>query len=285
MRVLILGASGMFGHTALSTFAADPRFETWGTIRSAANAAAFPDAQRDRLVSGVDVTDIDSVLRAFATARPALVINAVGIVKQLASADDPLVAIPINALLPHRLAAICAAAGSRLVHISTDCVFSGARGGYREDEVTDAEDLYGRSKAMGEVRTQPHVLTLRTSGIGRELGSRLGLVEWFLHATGTVRGFSRAMYSGLPWTEISRVIRDVVAPRPELHGLYQLASAPISKLELLRLLATAYGKEIEIVPDDSFVIDRTLDGTRFSTATGYRTPDWPTLVADMARHG
>lgn len=285
MRVLILGASGMFGHTVLSTFAADPRFETWGTIRSAANAAAFPEAQRPRLVAGVDVTDIDSVLRAFGQARPALVVNAVGIVKQLASANDPLVALPINALLPHRLAAICGAAGSRLVHISTDCVFSGRRGGYTEDDLTDAEDLYGRSKAMGEVRDQPHVLTLRTSGIGRELGSRLGLVEWFLHATGTVRGFSRAMYSGLPWTEISRVIRDVVVPRPELHGLHQLASAPISKLELLRLLATSYGKEIEIVPDDTFVIDRTLDGTRFATATGYRVPDWPTLVADMARHG
>jgi dTDP-4-dehydrorhamnose reductase len=285
MRVLILGASGMFGHTVLSTFAADPRFETWGTIRSAGNAAAFPEAQRARLIAGIDVTDVDSVLRAFGTARPALVINAVGIVKQLASAEDPLVALPINALLPHRLAAICGATGSRLVHISTDCVFAGTRGGYTEADVTDAYDLYGRSKAMGEVRDQPHVLTLRTSGIGRELGSRLGLVEWFLHATGTVRGFSRAMYSGLPWTEISRVIRDVVVPRPELHGLHQLASAPISKLELLRLLAAAYGKAIEIVPDDSFVIDRTLDGTRFTTATGYRAPDWPALVADMARHG
>jgi len=284
MRVLVIGATGMFGHAAFGTFAADARFETWGTLRSDGGKPQFAEALRPRLVSGVDATDFGSIIRAFAEVRPQFVVNAVGIVKQLSTADDPLVALPLNALFPHRLAQLCAAAGARLVHISTDCVFAGTRGGYTEADITDAKDLYGRSKAMGEVTDAPHVLTLRTSGIGRELGSQRGLVEWFLHAEGRVKGFTKAMYSGLPWVEISRVIRDIVVPRPEISGLYHLASAPISKFDLLRLVATEFRKQIEIAPDDGLVLDRTLDGSRFTAATGYHTPAWPALVAMMAQH-
>ncbi|WKW12482.1 SDR family oxidoreductase [Pseudogemmatithrix spongiicola] len=284
MRVLVIGATGMFGHACFEAFARDARFEAWGTMRSEGARAQFPEAARARLIAGVDAGDFGSIVRAFAKARPALVVNAVGIVKQLSSADDPLVALPLNSLFPHQLAQLCAAAGARMVHISTDCVFAGTRGGYTEADITDAKDLYGRSKAMGEVTAAPHVLTLRTSGIGRELGTQRGLVEWFLHAEGRVKGFTKAMYSGLPWVEISRVIRDVVVPRPELSGLYHLASAPISKYDLLRLVATEFRRQIEIVPDDGLVLDRTLDGSRFAAATGYHTPAWPALVAMMAQH-
>jgi dTDP-4-dehydrorhamnose reductase len=281
MRLLILGATGMFGSALHRVLAASSDLETWGTLRDRSALRFFEPADHPRLLTGVDVTDSHALTVAFATARPDVVINAVGVVKQLAAADDPLQVLPINALLPHRLAALCAVAGARLVHVSTDCVFSGRRGGYTEDDPSDAEDLYGKSKAIGEVVDQPHVLTLRTSGIGHELTTRLGLVEWFLSAKGPVKGYRRAIYTGLPWTELAAVIRDHVLPRPDLHGLLQVSSDPISKHDLLRLIAQAYGRPTVIVPDDAVAIDRSLDSGRFRTRTGYAPPPWPELVARM----
>lgn len=283
-RVLVLGATGMLGHTVLRLLAASAGIEVHGTARSADAARRLPEALRPRVQTGIDATDMDALARCIARIRPALVVNGVGIVKQLAAADDPLVSIPVNALLPHRLAALCRDAGARLVHVSTDCVFSGARGGYTEDDAPDPQDLYGRSKLLGEVDA-PGVLTLRTSIIGPELGSAQGLVGWLLNAAGPVRGYTRAIFSGLPTVELARVLRDVVLPRPQLQGLYHLSAAPISKHELLGLVARAYGKAIDIVPSDTPVIDRSLDSGRFRAATGYAPPDWPELVRRMHAFG
>jgi dTDP-4-dehydrorhamnose reductase len=281
MRVLILGVTGMFGSAAYKVFASDPRHETWGTLRSASGRRFFATHQHDHLVAGVDVLDQDALLDAMNRTRPDVVINAVGVIKQLASANEPLVVLPINAMLPHRLAALCSVAGARLVQISTDCVFSGRKGNYTESDVSDAEDLYGKSKYIGEIHDRSHAITLRTSGIGHELSSANGLLEWFLAQRGQAKGYAKAIYSGLPWAELARVIKDIVLPRPELHGLYHVSSKPISKLDLLRLIADVYGKRIDIVPDDAVRIDRSLDSTRFSAATGYVAAEWPALIAEM----
>jgi dTDP-4-dehydrorhamnose reductase len=206
--------------------------------------------------------------------RPGVVVNCIGLVKQLAAADDPLQALPINSLLPHRLAWLCSLIGARLVHISTDCVFNGRKGGYRETDPSDAEDLYGRSKFLGEV-AYSHTITLRTSIIAH------GLVAWFLSQNGRVKGYRRAIFSGLPTVELSRVVRDVVLPRSDLAGLYHVAAAPIAKFDLLTIVAAAYGTDAVIDPDDSVVIDRSLDAGRFRQATGYVAPPWPELVARM----
>jgi dTDP-4-dehydrorhamnose reductase len=211
--------------------------------------------------------------------RPAVVINCIGLVKQLSQADDPLEALPINALLPHRLARLCDVAEARLVHISTDCVFSGKRGQYQESDLPDAGDLYGRSKLLGEVDS-PH-LTLRTSIIGHELNSAHGLVDWFLSQQTSVKGFTRAVFSGLPTVELARVVRDHVLTNPELQGLYHVSSAPIAKHDLLHLVARTYDKQIGIEPDDRLVIDRSLDSTRFRERTGYEPPSWQQLVERM----
>ena len=280
-RILVLGASGMLGNAVLRVFAQSPGFEAWGTVRSARSSALMPAAVQGRLIGGIEVTDPDSLLRAVAAARPDAVINCIGLVKQLAAANDPLEALPINAILPHRLARICAATGARLVHLSTDCVFSGARGMYRESDFADADDLYGRSKFLGETAA-PHTITLRTSIIGHELDGARSLVGWFLAQPGPVRGFARAIFSGLPTVEIARVIRDHVLPRPDLAGLYHLSAAPISKYDLLRLIAERYGKAIEIERDDAFTIDRSLDSSRFRDATGFTPQPWPDQVAAMA---
>jgi len=280
MRLLVLGAAGMLGHAVLRMFAQSPGYVTMGTVRSANSAAQLAASLRDSLVVGVDVEHSDSLTRAFALARPDIVVNCVGVVKQLAEADDPLAAIPINSLLPHRLARLCALTGARLIHVSTDCVFSGTKGMYNESDRSDAEDLYGRSKYLGEV-DYPHAITLRTSIIGPELQGARSLVGWFMAQQGSVKGFARAVFSGLPTVELARIMRDHVIPRPELRGLWHVSADPINKFDLLTLLATTYGKTIEVVRDDQLVIDRSLNSDRFRAAAGYVPPPWPDLLRQM----
>jgi len=272
----------MLGNAVLRFFARSPGFTVTGTVRSVGSLRLLPPDLHGHVRQGIDVESTDSLLEVFASVRPDVVINCVGVVKQLSSAEDPLTAIPINALLPHRLARLCAITSSRLIHVSTDCVFSGALGGYREDHPADAADLYGRSKHMGEV-DQTHAVTLRTSIIGHELGSAHGLVGWFLAQSGSVKGFKRAIFSGLPTCELAKVMRDVVIPRKDLRGVYHVSAEPITKHDLLKLVAQAYAKDIAIVPDEKLVIDRSLDSTRLRAATGYLPPSWPELVAAMQR--
>ena len=279
-RVLVLGASGMLGSAVFRLFAQSPSFLTMGSLRSTNLLRYLAKDLHDRVICGVDVENIDSLTGLFARSRPDVVINCIGLVKQLAAADDPLVVIPINALLPHRLARLCEVAGARLVHISTDCVFSGVKGMYTEADVSDAKDLYGRSKYIGEV-DYPHAITLRTSIIGHELSGSQSLVGWFLAQNDGVKGFRRAIFSGLPTVELALVIRDYVIPRPELHGLYHVSAKAINKYELLRIIANVYGKSVEIHPDDQLVIDRSLDSTLFNQATDYQPKEWRELVQLM----
>ena len=282
--VLVLGASGMLGNAMLRLFSQSEGHRALGTVRSSRTMRLLPEALRASLIVGVDVENFDSLSRGIAAAKPDVVINCIGVVKQLSESDDPLTAIPINSLLPHRLARLCELAGARLVHISTDCVFSGRKGLYTEDDFPDANDLYGRSKYLGEV-DYPNAVTLRTSIIGHELDGARSLVGWFLAQSGSVKGFTQAVFSGLPTVELARVVRDFVLQNPQLHGTHHVSAEPINKYDLLRLVAAAYGKSITIVPDASLVIDRSLVSTRFREATGYTPPPWPQLVQGMREFG
>jgi dTDP-4-dehydrorhamnose reductase len=183
-------------------------------------------------------------------------------------------------LLPHRLAGLCELVGARLVHMSTDCVFSGKKGDYHESDPSDAEDLYGKSKFLGEV-VYPHAITLRTSIIGHELQGARSLIDWFLSQERQCKGYTKAIYSGMPTVVLAQLVRDVIIPQTDLTGLYHVAAKPISKFDLLRLVADVYGKTIEIIPDDKLVIDRSLNAERFRDATGYVAPGWPKLIELM----
>ena len=272
----------MLGHLLLRYFSAYPEYDVYATARSLAGLERkFPQNLQDRFrPDSVDANYFDSIIRALASIRPDVVINCIGIIKQLPGANDPLTAITVNALLPHRISLISRTAGARVIHISTDCVFNGEVGMYTENDKSTAEDLYGRTKYLGEV-CYSHCVTLRTSIIGHELKGRYGLVEWFLGQSRKVRGFRKAIYSGLPTIELARIIHNYVFPNPTLNGVYHVSSAPISKYELLRLIAKRYGKKIEIEPDDDFVQDRSLDSTIFRKATGYQPPSWDILVEMM----
>ena len=208
-------------------------------------------------------------------------INCVGLIKQLAVANDPLSALPINAMLPHRLARLCELLGARLIHVSTDCVFSGRAGMYTEEAPSDANDLYGKSKFIGELHNQANAITLRTSIIGHELGSQYALIDWFLAQEGAVKGYAKAVFSGLPTVELARVMRDYVLPQPNLNGLYHVSAEPIDKLSLLNWVAEIYDKDIQITLDEGVQIDRSLDSTRFRQASGYVPPTWPDMIRKM----
>jgi dTDP-4-dehydrorhamnose reductase len=232
-----------------------------------------------RLISGVDLTNSDALIRLFRKCSPDVVVNCAGLTKHVSGGTDPLEALIMNALIPHRLAELCGVSGARLIHVSTDCVFSGSKGNYSEADLADARDVYGKTKHLGEVASLGSI-TLRTSTIGHELGTRLGLLEWFL-AQSRCKGYRRAIFSGLPTVEFARVVRDIVIPNGSLSGLYHVGAELIDKECLLRVITREYGLTTEIEPDDSVVIDRSLDSRKFSAETGYRAADWTTLIKEM----
>jgi dTDP-4-dehydrorhamnose reductase len=279
-KVLILGVTGMLGHTLLRELAERPELIVRGTARDAASVARhFPGALADTVVAGVEATDFEGVRGQIRRFAPDVVINCIGVIKQDPRVQDPVATITVNSLFPHRLSRECAEAGARLIHVSTDCVFSGENGRYTEASAADPGDLYGRSKLLGEV-TAP-ALVLRTSIIGHELTGHRSLVDWFLASAGTVRGFTRAIYSGITTFEFARLLAEVVIPRPELTGLVHVAADPITKHDLLCLIAEEYDWPGEIVPDDQFSCDRSMTAARLLGLTGYRPPDWPTMVLEM----
>lgn len=280
--ILVVGATGMLGH-ALVRGLAEARRVVWGTVRGIASPPPPGlGGVAPRIIGGVDTGDFSTIERAFDQASPRVVINSIGIVKQSPEASDAIRCIEVNALLPHRLARLCRSGGARLIHLSTDCVFSGRRGQYREGDIPDPEDVYGRSKLLGEVEG-PGVLTLRTSIIGHETETCRGLLEWLLSQRGEVQGFARAVYSGFPTCEVVRIISKHVLNNPTLEGLYHVSSAPISKYDLLGLIARVYRLEVVIRRNDAIVCDRSLVSERFRTATSYVAPSWPELVTRMHR--
>jgi len=279
MRVLVLGASGMIGSTMLRVLSERTDWNVFGTLRSP-NPALQIKAPCAKFIHGFDARQIDSIVAIITQARPQVVINCVGLVKQLPGGKDPLKSISLNGLLPHRLAKLCELSQARLVHISSDCVFSGGQGDYSETDTPDPVDIYGRSKLIGEVN-YPHAVTLRTSGIGHELESGHGLLDWFLAQEESIEGYTKAVFSGLSTLELSRLVRDIVIPRPNLHGLYHVASEPIAKYDLLQMVSREYGKTLHIEPNDEVKIDRSLNASRFREATGYAAPSWPELIRQM----
>lgn len=280
-KVLILGGSGMLGHTLFHYLSGNPSLDVFATVRSSKELSGWLPADRMKKVCrDVDIHQTDSLVKVFADVLPDFVVNCIGIIKQVPEAEDPLATITVNALLPHRIALLCGAVGARMIHVSTDCVFDGEKGSYAESDLSNATDLYGRTKLLGEV-AYPHCVTLRTSIIGHELKGNYGLVGWFLSQEEKVRGFRKVIYSGVPTVELARIIRDYVIPNPEMTGLYHVSSNPISKFDLLKLINDLYGKKIKIEPEDSFKLDRSLDSSRFRSLTGYNPPTWTELVRGM----
>jgi dTDP-4-dehydrorhamnose reductase len=291
MRVLILGATGMLGHKMHDMLSRE--HDVTSTTRSALATLpteSTPFFGRGRVVERFQATDLTALDALLVDVQPAAVINCIGVIKQRDAAHDAITSITINALFPHQLVEVCAARGIRVIHFSTDCVFSGERGDYTEDDTSDALDLYGRTKYLGEV-SDPGSLTIRSSIIGRELANFRSLLEWFLRQTGEVRGFRRAIYTGLTTVEMARSVDRVLVDHPGLEGLYQVASEKISKYDLLEMIRQRFGLQtlVKLLPDDTFACDRSLRGDRFVAATGIKVQAWQDMIdelaVDAARYG
>jgi len=281
MRILILGGDGMLGHRLLRQFA--PNHEVRVTVRQPLVAyRAYRLFDRANTFGKVDACDPAALPEIFGQFRPDVAVNAVGITKRRADSQDGVRSIQVNALFPHLLARVCEARGARLVHLSTDCVFSGGKGNYAETDQPDPVDVYGFSKLLGEV-TRPHALTLRTSMIGTELARKTGLVEWFLSQRGKmIKGYRKAIFSGFTTAELARLIERLVTSHPDAAGLCHVSAAPISKFDLLSRLNDRLDLGIRIEPDDAVTIDRSLDSTRFRRDSGYAPPSWDAMLDELA---
>ncbi len=281
MRILVLGGDGMLGHKLLAQLSL--RHDVRVTLhRGLADYAAYHLFDHRNAYPDVDVRSGERLTEVLADFHPQVVVNAVGVVKQRAEAKAAIPSIEINALLPHRLALLARAIEARLVHISTDCVFSGRTGEYTEASTSDAEDLYGKTKFLGEV-SDFGCITLRTSIIGRELSRKTGLLEWFLAQRNPIKGYTNAIYSGLTTQEMARVIEHVIVHFPDAHGLYHVSSEPISKYALLVMIRDALGMKIDISADAEFRCDRSLRSDRFRKEFGYAPPRWQAMVDELAK--
>lgn len=278
-KVLVLGASGMLGGMVFKFLLAEG-VAVYGTYRKKIAVDYFERNLNSNLYY-VDASSEEELSAVIDRVRPKVVINCIGLVKQLNLETQPLAAINLNARLPHLLEKICKKYHSRLILFSTDCVFSGKKGMYNESDEVDAQDIYGVSKYLGEVKFSSSVLTLRTSIIGPEPGVGHSLLNWFLRQESHALGYRKAIFSGITTIEMARVLKELILPNDSLHGLYHLSGEPISKYNLLLLIAGVYKKEIIIVPDDHIAIDRSLDSRRFKTMTGYQSKPWSILIKEM----
>jgi dTDP-4-dehydrorhamnose reductase len=277
-RVLVLGAAGMLGHKLLEHLA--PVFDVVGTVRG--DIGVRPKALDGHQLRGdVSAADLLSVSRVLDEVSPDVVVNCIGIIKQLEEAKNAVPVVAINALFPHQVADLCGTRGMRLIHFSTDCVFSGKHGPSTEEDTPDAYDLYGRSKLLGEV-DRPGALTIRTSIIGRELGRQKGLLEWMISQRGRrIKGFANALYTGFPTGALADLVIRVIRDFPDLSGVWHVSSEAISKYELLGIVNRVYRLGVEIDRDEDFHCDRRLDSGRFRAATGFAPESWERMIADM----
>lgn len=279
MRILILGGDGMLGHQLFLHFR--EKHDVKVTLRQDIESySAHNLFDPNNSFPGIDVRSLERLVEVMALYRPDVVINAVGIVKQRWDSKESIPSLEINALLPHRLSLLCQSMQARLIHLSTDCVFSGKKGGYLDGDISDAEDLYGKTKYLGEVGGAK-CLTLRTSIIGRELSRHSSLFDWFTNQTGVVGGFTKAIYTGFTTLELSRIIEMILRDFPNASGVYQVSSNPISKYELLLLIQKSLKLKVKIIPDDSFSCDRSLDSSRFRAEFGYSPPDWNEMIEEL----
>ncbi len=280
MKILILGGTGMLGSMLFKRLCNDSRYDVYATIRSEKLLKYFDRDVVGKIINNCDIDNHEKLNDVISVLNPDAVINCIGLIKQVYSATDPIEMIKLNALFPHQLERIASTYNARTIHISTDCVFSGDVGNYSEDDLPDALDIYGRSKSLGELRGEKSI-TLRTSIIGHELEGQRGLLEWFLSTRGICDGYTKAIFSGFPTIILSEIIANTVLQMPEMSGIYHVASSPISKYDLLKLIAEIYSKTIDIHPSGKLVINRSLNPTKFNQLTGYKAPEWREMIETM----
>ncbi len=284
MKLLILGADGMLGHK-LFQMLGEVYPETVGTISSDLAESPFDQVsffQTDKIISNVSAMDFQGLENIIKSGSPDVVINCLRVATHGEETAPPIQSITVNSLLPHRLAEMAKEQGARLIHFSSDCVFDGKKGMYTEEDPPNATHDYGKTRSLGEVCAD-NTLVLRGSVIGRELKGSSSLLEWlFLQKGKEIKGFTRAIYSGLTSIETTNVVKLILEKTPQLTGLYNVASAPINKYDLLVLAKECFGVDVTIHKEDGFSVDRSLSAEKFRAGTGYVAPSWSSMMKELA---
>lgn len=282
MRVLVLGGSGMLGHVVARDLS--QRFDVWTTDRGDSGLVSLHTGiPTERIITGFNALSRDSLSQAVQASSPDWIVNCIGLIKQAPEVGDQQLLEALNVSLPRTLADLGSSGSFRLLHVSTDCVFSGLKGtSYSESDIPDARDPYGRAKALGEMELGDKALIVRTSCVGPEIQRSFGLLEWFLsQPPGVVGGFSHALWSGLPTVTLAAALGTFIARSQELSGTYHVASNPIDKASLLRLISMELGNRWEIVDVDEPRLDRSLDASKVRSEIGLDPGTWPELVQDL----
>ena len=281
IKVLILGADGMLGHVLCRSLFNDPHFDVHATtILSEPGMYWFTKKLSSRIIFNLNADRFDNLLPVFHSIKPDIIINCIAIIKPVDILKNPISSINLNTLLPHKLAEISKINGTRIIQISSDIVFDGKKGTYNENDQVNISDRYGMSKYLGEI-DGPNCFTIRTSIIGHELNKKTNLLEWFLSQSQQVEGYTKAIYSGLPTIELSNVIIKYIIPNKSIHGIYHISSDPISKFDLLKLIASRYQLQINVEPNDKVTVDRSLNSNAFRSISGYAPKAWPELINSM----
>jgi dTDP-4-dehydrorhamnose reductase len=280
MKVIILGAGGMLGHKMVQRLST--QFETIATLRNPIkDKVASYCFSKAKIVTGILADNISSIKKLLDEEQPDVVINCIGVIKQLKESKDPLPTLKTNAVFPQLVGKLCSERKIRFIHFSTDCVFSGKKGNYLESDIPDSDDLYGISKQLGEV-IYPRCLVIRTSIIGRELRHGVSLVEWFLsQRSGQVKGYTKALYTGFTTNAMADLVANLIQNHPTLEGLWHVSSDPINKYELLQIINQVYELDIQIEPYDQFKCDRRLDSTAFRQLTQFKPLSWQEMINKM----
>ena len=282
MRIIILGASGLIGHKLLQKLSND--FDVYATLhRSKESYGLMPLFSGQNIIDEVDVSDFENVSAILHSVNPNVILNCIGITPRKDEINNLYKVIKINSLFPHQLANWAKVNNKRVIHFSTDCVFNGSTGNYTENSLTTAEDVYGRTKALGEINYS-HTLTIRSSFIGQELFGKTELLDWFLNQEGKrINGFTNTLYSGVSTNFMTHVVKTIILNAPELSGLYQLApDKPISKYELLCIAKRAFDVNIEIIPENEYVHTPTLNGSKLKDNIKINVPSWKEMMKDLA---
>ena len=282
MKILILGSNGLLGNTITKYFLQKEDIQTYASIRDYSKLELFNNKYHKNFLIINDVLDFGETKKTLKKIKPDILINCLGITNKenLLKPSQIENCISINSLFPHMLQRICSELGTRIIHFSSDCIFSGRKGFYSENDIPDPPNIYGKSKLLGELNYE-NTLTIRKSVIGHELVSKKGLLEWFLAQKDFVHGYKNVIFSGLTVLELARVIDNYVLPRRDLKGILNLAGESISKFDLLKIIADIYKKSAQIIPNEKIQINRTLNGSQFNNLTGYKMKSWPSLIKSM----
>ena len=282
MKILILGSNGLVGNTITRYFFEKENYQTIAILRDYSKLKLFQKKFHQKFLVIENILDYEKTKKIIKSVKPDILINCLGITNKEITITPKQIEkfIVINSLFPHWLQRLCSNIDARLIHFSTDCIFSGNKGFYSEKDIPDPPDIYGRSKLLGELNFE-NTLTIRKSVIGHELASKKGLLEWFLAQNNYVQGYKNVIFSGITVLELARLIDTYIIPRSDLKGILNISGQSISKFDLLKILANVYNKSIEIIPNESMNINRTLNGSQFNKLTGYRISPWSSLIKSM----